>query len=144
MRILASRTTTFVSRLSAVLLAVAAASAVGTTTANASSGGGCATGAHLESCISASGSHLEPDIYVLHDSGCSYVSVEVLNASNGAIAWQDDQVNGGCALGIHGPWALDTANSSVANGGTYYTVATMTLTNGTSDMTISHNETLSY
>lgn len=147
MRLSGSRTTIFIARLAAAVLAVAAAGALGTATADASpasSGGGCTNGSPIRACISASGSHLEPDLYVINNSGCSYVSVEVLNAANGAIAWQDDRVNNGCAPGIHGPWALDTANSGVADGGTYYTVATMVFTNGTSAMAISVNETLSY
>jgi hypothetical protein len=138
---------TFASRLAAVALAVATAGALGAATANASaasSGGGCATGSHIKGCISASGSHLEPDLYTLNNSGCSSVGIEVLNASNSAIVWQDDVVNSGCTVGIHGPWALDTANSSVVNGGTYYTVAWMNFTNGTSNQVISQNETLSY
>ena len=147
MHLFGSRTTTFVSRLSAVVLAAAAAGALGTATANAapaSSGGGCTTGFYIEGCLSASGSHLEPDLYVLNNSGCSYVSIVLYNAGNDATIWQDANVNNGCAVGIHGPWALDTANSNVFDGATYYAKATIHFTNGSSEGAVSPNETFSY
>ena len=148
MRLSGSRATTFASRLSAGVLAVAALGALGTATANAapaSSGGGCAKQTHIEGCISASGSHLEPDLYTLNNSGCASVGIEVVDASSGVPVWQNDNVNNGCALGIHGPWALDTANSGVQDNHTYYTVAWMDFTNNSlPEQVLTLNETLSY
>ena len=87
---------------------------------------------------------LEPDLYVLNNSGCSYVTIVLYNAENDATIWQDAKVTNGCALGIHGPWALDIANSNVFDGATYYVIATMHLTNGSSEGAVSPNETFSY
>jgi hypothetical protein len=63
MRLFGSRTTTFVSRIAAVVLAVGTAGALGTATAHASSGGGCHYGggsgySYVVACISASGYEL--------------------------------------------------------------------------------------
>ena len=148
MRLFGSRTTAFAARLAAVALTVAAAGALGTATANAapaSSGGGCLTwGGYFSACISASGSHLEPNFYTTNNANCASVTITVINNANNAVVWEDDAVNNGCALGIHGPWALDTANSGVTNGGSYAVIMYMTFKNGTNQGGWSPNETLSY
>ena len=140
MRLSGSRTRTIVSRLSVFVLAVAAAGALGTATANASTGGGCLTKDGYSACISASGSSLEPDYYSLVDNGCIGIEVQVLDANGGKLMWEHNAGSAGCTVGKHGPWAVNSGNSSVVNGGSYITV----VSNEDGSVAVSPSETLSY
>lgn len=96
-------------------LAVAAAATMGVLavpgTANASSGGGCGTfsgaGETLESCISASGAYLEPDGYIIKNTGCAYAFVDLVNPANDALLSRH-QVS--CSLGHKGPFPYAGTN----------------------------------
>lgn len=117
---------------SATSVAFAAAFAViGIPAAHASSGGGCNTNNQITACISASGNRLEPDLYVHTSSGCSHVSIWVEDETTSRVIWTDSTVTNGCAVGHHGPWPLDSANTSgqVVNGHKYQTTAEFDLVN---------------
>jgi hypothetical protein len=93
--------------------------------AGASSGGGCGiAGFDVVACISASGSYIEPDMYILADtnSHCTDVTFQVIDdtAGRGIFA-----THVGCAAGHHGPWPI-----AGVNGHRYHTVATMTTSTG--------------
>ena len=115
-------------------MAVATIGALGTATANAapaSSGGGCNSDVYVEACISASGSHLESDFYTLqNNSRCKVVSILVIDAATGDIVKQFDGVTGGCALGHHGPFGLDSTDPGIVNGHSYYSEAVYNFTDG--------------
>jgi hypothetical protein len=132
--------------------AVGTASALGTATAHASSGGGCNDGggsgySYVVACISASGAKLEPNLYVLDNSPpCTSVSIWVNNANeNQLTVWSDQTVNNGCALGIHGPWPLTSANTpGIVDGDTYYVYVRMNFRSGGYELLESPTEVLKY
>lgn len=90
-------------------LAVAAAATMGAVlmpgTANASTGGGCATfsgaGDTLEPCISASGHYVEPDGYIIKNTGCASAYLQLFNEVDGTVLATH---NVGCSLGHKGPF----------------------------------------
>lgn len=72
------------------------------------------------------------------------MGVTVTDLTGGYILWQDTDVTDGCDEGIHGPWALDSANTDgrLVSGHVYETACLMYLANG--DVTassVSPNET---
>jgi len=135
-------------RLSVAVLAAAAVGAINMPAANASSGGGCAAAnGSTTVCISASGSHLEPDYYINNSAGtCSSVAVWVDDLNDNSLTiWSDSTVNSGCVTGHHGPWALDSSNTSggVVNGHRYVAYMQINGSSGTAKLE-SPAETLSY
>jgi hypothetical protein len=72
--------------------------------ANASSGGGCdvsgvVSGMEVEACISASGSNLEPDGYIIRNSGCRSVTIYLYTGGGAGV----NQWNVSCSGGHKGP-----------------------------------------
>ena len=96
-------------------LAVLATAFTGTVlasgTANASSGGGCTTatagGASVKACISASGANLEPDGYILANSGCAEAYLEIIDETSGTV---NAVIDYSCSLGHKGPVAYGGIN----------------------------------
>jgi hypothetical protein len=106
-----------------------AAIALGTTVfaasvASASTGGGCGvTRGNVAACVSASGSHVEPDLYITSvPSNCQFVVFELIDDSRGAVVLKETV---SCKAGHSGPWAF-----AGINGHYYKTWAQMTTTSG--------------
>jgi hypothetical protein len=148
MRYLGSQFPKSMMRPAVSVLFATAFTAMAIPTAHASSGGGCNTNNQITACISASGDRLEPDLYVHTSSGCSHVSIWVDDETTSRTIWRDDTVTDGCAVGHHGPWALDSANTSgqVVNGHKYQATAEFNLVSAPhgNPATVSGVLTLSY
>lgn len=133
MRLLGSGSTRLLLLASVVVGVSSLMAGVNAPAARASSGGGCWSegNTQVSACISASGSHLEPDLYVLNNSNCQSVEVIVADITSNKVIWSDDNVTSGCTLGVHGPWALDSANTDggLVSGHEYYTTVYMILAN---------------
>ena len=96
----------------AAIAAAAAAVVLVPGTALASSGGGCRTtdssNSDLEACISASGAYLEPDGYIISETGScstSYLILDDLTAGTTVAKY-----NIGCGTGHYGPFANKGVN----------------------------------
>lgn len=91
-------------------------------TASASSGGGCSTvqgsGGKVSACLSASGSDLEPDAYILSATTCTTTYIELFDDTTGSGPLAEENV--GCGVGHYGPFAYKGVN-----GHQYYTVVVM-------------------
>jgi hypothetical protein len=121
---MATRTSLLVRRCATLVAAAALTAVTGALPANAavvhpnSSGGGCRTASgspSIEGCLSASGQWLEPDAYIINNSGCQ--SAEIIVHDVTADDVQED-VTFSCSLGHHGPYPVIGVN-----GHTYYTLA---------------------
>src|SRR6266568_6701595 len=118
-----------ISRICAVVFAVAAIGAIDTSVASASSGGGCKDIDGLSACISA-GANLDPDIYTptrMATNPCLQIRVQVIDLTTNRTAWTSPDGNNYCNAGHHGPWALNGSNTGgvVKHGDNYHTVVTM-------------------
>lgn len=102
-------------RRSATALAVAVAGmtaiALAPGTAYASTGGGCMTNGPLKACISASGSNVEPDFYIIAPTpGCTHLNAEVDDETTHTIkgVWNEWAPCG--PIGHFGPWPFAGQN----------------------------------
>lgn len=100
-------------RRSTSLLGIAATALVGVSLAagpaSASTGGGCgATQGDVTACISASGSNVEPDLYIAGvPAGCNFVVFQAIDDSTGGVV---QTVKVPCVVGHHGPYPFVGVN----------------------------------
>ncbi|NUQ99891.1 MAG: hypothetical protein HOY79_26195 [Streptomyces sp.] len=92
----------------ALAVATAALPASAATVRPDSSGGGCSSSGgspDVEACISASGSYLEPDAYIINNSGCVSAGWRLYDTTSGSNVLEQE-VSMGCADGHYGPYGF--------------------------------------
>lgn len=132
-----------VPRVSAVVVAVAAAGMMDIATAHASSGGGCnqntigATFA-VQVCVSAHGSSLLPDYYIIREQGWASAEFTLVDATTDIVV--QDLKNLPSGVGHHGPYSWNAPT----NGHQYFSALRLTsgsvsLNGGTSPLETFHS-----